>query len=271
MISDPLVEQIISTVNNELLLAIYSKAFRGYNREELAIPINTVYLSFLPEKMKISYFEDEESGTCKKTEFDLRMTVFAPATRKGKQVHAIAELVADFLTDIYIGELRGYTIGDLSYDDGVNALTLPTIFHFIYNECPLGNEDGLIPEAIPDSFFCKNHVNNTRLHLSAEEKERVSSPFVIGTYTGNGAETGQDIDLGFRPRLIIVYRNSYHISLYSSSDGTSKCYMSVAADSSYTRGLLITDKGFKARTVATNNATTYLNDNNAAYTYVAFR
>ena len=271
MISNPLIEQIISTVNSELLVAIFSKAFRGYNREELAIPINTIYLSFLPEQMKISYFEDEESGTCKKTEFDLRMTVYAPATRRGQQVQAIAELVADFLADVYIGEMRGYTIGDLSYDDGVNALTLPTVFRFVYNECPLNSEDNLISDAIPESFFCKSHVNNTDLHLSAEEKERISTPFVIGSYTGNGVEAGQDINLGFKPRLVLAYRNLYHISLYTNDEGTSKCFFSVAADSTYTRGLLITNNGFKARTVATTYATTCLNDSNATYTYIAFR
>ena len=29
-------------------------------------------------------------------------------------------------------------------------------------------------------------------------------PFVIGTYTGNGAETNRDIDLGFKPRFVII-------------------------------------------------------------------
>jgi len=271
MISKPLIEEIISLANNELLIAIFSKAFRGFNREELDIPINNLYLSFMPEETKISYFEDDTATTCRKTEFTLKMTVYAPATRRGEQVQAIAEVVADFLSDKYMGEMTGYTIGDLSYDDGVNALTLPTHFRFVYYECPLEGVDDAPADTVPDTFFCKSHINNGDIHLSEEDRLLLTEPFVVGSYTGNGAEAGQDIVLGFRPKLVIVYRNSYHASLYSSSDGISKCYMSVAAGTSYMRGLLITDDGFKARTVATSNATTYLNDSSGSYTYIAFR
>lgn len=271
MISNPLIEQIISTVNSELLVAIFSKAFRGFNREELAIPINTLYLSFMPEEMKTSYFEDENATTCKKTEFILKMTVYAPATRKGQQVQAIAEVVADFLTDVYIGEMQGYTIGDLSYDDGVNALTLPTHFRFVYNECPLDSEDGGLSEVIPESFFCKSHVNNNTLHLNEADRAYLDAPFIIGTYTGDGVSAGKDIDLGFRPKAVIIYRNSYHISSYSAADGISNCYLGMAIGTSYTRGPLILDNGFRVKTVVTSSATTHLNDEGGVYTYIAFR
>ena len=271
MISNPLIEQIISTVNSELLVALFAKAFRGYNREELSIPINSLYLSFLPDRMKTSYFEDENASTCKKTEFILRMTVYAPATRRGQQVQAIAELVADFLADVYMGEMQGYSIGDISYDDGVNALTLPTLLRFEYNECPLDSSDNTVSDAIPDNFLCKSHINNTALHLTEADRTYLDSPFIIGTYTGDGASAGKDLDLGFRPKAVIIYRNSYHISSYSASDGISNCYLGMAIGTSYTRGPLILDNGFRVKTVVTSSATTHLNDEGGAYTYIAFR
>lgn len=271
MISGSLIDQIIEVVNSELLIALFSKAFRGYNRETLPIPINTIYLSFMPEQMKTSYFEDESSGTCKKTEFSLKMTVFAPATRRGAQVQAIAELVADYLSDIYMGELQEYTIGDISFDDGVNSLTLPTVFRFCYTECPLDSGDDLVSDVIPESFFCKSHVNNTTVHLNESDRNYLSSPFVIGSYTGNGDSAGLEINLGFRPKLLIVYRNSYHVSSYSTSDGVSNCYFGAAIGTTYTRGPLILDNGFRVKTVVTSSATTHLNDEGGNYTYIAFR
>ena len=271
MISNPLIEQIIETASGDLLVAIFAKAFRGYSRESLNIPISHFYVSFTPEEMKVSYFDDELTGTCKKTELVLRMTVYAPAIRKGSAVHSIAEVIADFLTDAYIGEMKGYTIGDLSYDDGVNALTLPSSLRFEFNECPLGNEDGDVSATIPDSFFCKSHVSNPDVHITAADRTYLNEPFVIGTYTGDGASAGKDIELGFRPKAVIIYRNSYHISSYSAGDGISNCYMGMAIGSSYTRGPLILDNGFRVKTVVTSSATTHLNDEGGAYTYIAFR
>lgn len=273
MTTGALIDQIIETANSNITVSIYAKAFRGFNREELNNPIDRLYLSFLPDSLKTSYFEDEVSGTCKKTEFILRMTVYAPAKRKAQQIHAITEIVADFLSDAYIGEMQGYSIGNLSYDESVNAITLPVLFRFVYNECPLGDgeEEELVSETIPNSFFCKNHVNNTEVHLSEADRTYLNEPYIIGTYTGDGNSAGLDITLGFRPKAVIIYRNSYHISSYSASDGTNNCYMGMAIGTSYTRGPLILDNGFRVKTVVTSSATTHLNDEGGAYTYIAFR
>jgi len=205
MISKPLIEEIISLANNELLIAIFSKAFRGFNREELDIPINNLYLSFMPEETKISYFEDDTATTCRKTEFTLKMTVYAPATRRGEQVQAIAEVVADFLSDKYMGEMTGYTIGDLSYDDGVNALTLPTHFRFVYYECPLEGVDDAPADTVPDTFFCKSHINNGDILLFNDVTRDILytvrdhaatgafSTFKISSYPANLLNAGQCI------------------------------------------------------------------------------
>lgn len=270
MKTEDLIDQIIEKTNANGIVMLYARAFRGFNRDALNNPMDRHYISFLPDSTKTTYFEDEAAGTCKRTEFLLRMTVYSPINRQSEQIYFVTENVVDYLAEAYIGELQDYSIGNLSYDESVNAYTLPVLFRFVYNECPLGSDE-LVSEKIPDSFFCKHHVNNTDVHLTEADRSYLSEPFVIGTYTGNGSSSGLDVSLGFRPRFVLVYRNSYHISLYSSSDGISKCYMSVAADSTYARGLLITENGFRARTVATTNATTYLNDEGGSYTYIAFK
>ena len=271
MKTEDFIDQIIAKTNENGIVMIYARVFRGFNREALNNPMDRHYLAFIPDSIKTTYFEDENSNTCKKTELTLRMMVYSPINRPSKQIFFVTESVTEHLSEAFIGELQDYSIGSLSYDESVNAFALPVLFRFVFNECPLGSGDEPVNTVIPDSFFCKGHINNSDVHLTEADRSYLSEPFVIGTYTGNGSSSGLDVNLGFRPRFVLVYRNSYHVSLYSSSDGISKCYMSVAADSTYTRGLLITENGFRARTVATSNATTYLNDEGGAYTYIAFR
>lgn len=273
MRTNQLIDQLIETLSPNITLALYTKSFKGFNREELNNPMDRLYLSFLPHSINTSYFEDETSGTCKKIEVTIKMTVYAPVSRKSQQIHTIAEIATDLISDAYIGELQDYSIGNLSYNESVNALTLPVLFRFVYNECPLGGdeEEELVSERIPESFFCKCHVNNTDVHLSEADRSYINEPYVIGTYTGDGNSSGLDINLGFRPKAVIIYRNSYHISSYSTSDGVSNCYMGMAIGSSYTRGPLILDNGFRVKTVVTSSATTHLNDEGGAYTYIAFK
>ncbi len=270
MKTEDLIDQIIEKTNANGIVMIYARAFRGFNRDALNNPMDRHYISFLPDSTKTTYFEDEAAGTCKRTEFLLRMTVYSPVNRQSEQIYFVTENVVDYLAEAYIGELQDYSIGNLSYDESVNAYTLPVLFRFVYNECPLGSDE-LVSEKIPDSFFCKCHVNNADLHLSEADRAYLNEPYVIGTYTGDGSSSGLDINLGFRPKAVIIYRNSYHISSYSTSDGVSNCYMGMAIGTSYTRGPLILDNGFRVKTVVTSSATTHLNDEGGAYTYIAFR
>ncbi|MBR3816264.1 MAG: hypothetical protein IKJ27_06035 [Clostridia bacterium] len=273
MITNPLIEEIISLVNKELLVALFAKAIRGFNREELVIPVNTIIASFVPYENKSSYcFDDETAALCLKTDLTLRMNVYAHSSRKAKQANAIAEVICNFLSEYYIDTLSDFRIGDVKYDDNANSIVIPCFIHFTYTTCPLDGTDDILGERVPESFFCKNHVNNTDLHLSQADRTFLSEPAVIGTYTGNNGDSAtQDIALGFRPRAVIVYGNTHHAANYSTSDGLSHCYFSFAAGSSSLRGLSILDNGFRVRTYKTTNAVTHLNDSDSPYTYIAFR
>ena len=272
MKTNQLIDRLIEAVSSTAMMEIYTDAIKGFNREEINNPIDRLYLSFTPDSVKSTYFEDESSGTCKRTEVTIKMTVYAPVKRKAQQIHSITETATELVSEAFIGELQDFSIGNLSYNESVNALTLPVLFCFVYNECPLGDEEeGLVSEKIPDGFFCKCHVNNTDVHLSEADRSYLNEPYVIGTYTGDGNSAGLDINLGFRPKAVIIYRSAYHISSYSTSDGTSNCYMGMAIGTSYTRGPLILDNGFRVKTVTTSSATTHLNDQGGTYAYIAFK
>lgn len=273
MITNPLIEEIITLVNSEMLVALFAKAVRGFNREELVIPVNTIIASFVPAENKSVYsFDDETATTCLKTDLTLRMNVYAHSSRSAKQANSIAELICDFLSEYYIDTLTDFKIGDMKYDDKANSIVIPCYIHFSYMTCPLDGTDNELGERVPESFFCKSHVNNADLHLTQSDRTFLSEPAVIGAYTGNdGNSTTQDIILGFKPRAVIVYGNTHHAANYSTSDGLSHCYFSFAAGTSALRGLSLLDNGFRVRTYKTTNAVTHLNDNGSPYTYIAFR
>ncbi len=268
MLTTTLVDEIVDKINGYGVTALYVTAIRGFSKSPGAIPISKITFSVTTEENKTTYFENDEAQLCVRNDIRIRLSVFAPTNRNGEQINSFAELVLDYLADIYIENLKGYEIGDLTYDDDVNAIYLPCYMDFSYTSCALEQDtDGNIPE----TFFCKSHVNNSLIHLSEEQKEYLDSPCVIGTYTGDGNADGKDINLGFRPKAVIIYRNTYHIASYNKENGTSNCYLGVSIGSTYTRGLMILDKGFRVKTTVTSSATTHLNDSGGVYGYIAFR
>ena len=91
-------------------------------------------------------------------------------------------------------------------------------------------------------------------------------PFVIGTYTGNGAETNRDINLGFKPRFVII-------SGMARTGNTTNAQFSrfgfFGATGSTVTVAQITNNGFRL----VNSSLQYpeLNTANVVYTYIAFR
>lgn len=91
-------------------------------------------------------------------------------------------------------------------------------------------------------------------------------PFVIGTYTGNGVETNRDINLGFKPRFVII-------SGMARTGNTTNAQFSrfgfFGATGSTVTVAQITNNGF--RLVSSSLQYPELNTANVVYTYVAFR
>lgn len=271
MLTNPLVDEIVEKINEQDFYALYVTAIRGFKKNPGTIPISKITFSVTPEENKTTYFEDETAQLCVKNDIRIRLSVYAPTNRDGRQINGFAELVLDYLAEIYIENLKGYEIGDLTYDDDVNAIYLPCYMDFSYTSCALETGEADVESNVPDTFFCKSHVNNSLIHLSEEQQSYLASPCVIGTYTGNGAASGKTVELGFRPKAVFVYRNSFHVASYSTDDGTNNCYLGIAIGGNFTRGINITDKGFLVKTQETSSATTHLNDSGGVYAYIAFR
>ena len=116
-----------------------------------------------------------------------------------------------------------------------------------------------------------NHRSNSIIHVTAEDKALWNAPFVTGTFAGNNrAEI--EINLGFKPKLVIVYPNSAPPMLLNNSVYRFYAGMATASASGY--GLTVTSTGFKITHMT--SADVYgcmarLNDPQFFFGYVAFK
>lgn len=82
------------------------------------------------------------------------------------------------------------------------------------NDCPK-RADFVSDNAVIDSVLGA-HVNNSAIHLTAEEKAKALTPFESFAYAGNG-EASRTILTGYPPKLAIVYKKNAAPVEYGSS------------------------------------------------------
>lgn len=114
------------------------------------------------------------------------------------------------------------------------------------------------------------HIANSTAHMTADEKSRVSEPYVLRLYAGNGASS-RSIDLGFQAKLVIVYKRTAAPVLF---DGSITVVNSAVAASGYsnTAGLSLNSTGFSvSQTAAVDGIKINLNENGSQYTVIAFK
>lgn len=102
-----------------------------------------------------------------------------------------------------------------------------------------------------------------------EAMAKVDTLHVVGTYKGNGvamADGGQQIELGFKPRFVIISRG------WTSTTATGSCFLAVGtvqiADLANT--ITFTTNGFQVGT-GNGGTTLNLNYNGTSFAYIAFR
>ena len=114
------------------------------------------------------------------------------------------------------------------------------------------------------------HLANSNLHLTVEEKARLSEPYITMMYAGTG-ESQRTIALDFRPRFVVVYKRNVPFVAYSNGVNVVN-----AATASYshgsTVGISLTSSGVSVtESEASNGVKVNLNESNAQYTLIAFK
>lgn len=115
-----------------------------------------------------------------------------------------------------------------------------------------------------------NHINDANLHLSADEKTRVSEPYIIYTAYGSGEESTY-LNVGFTPTLVFIFKKNAPFTEYSDSQTVvNSC---VATSVGTTGGAIIEDnKVYLYQQEDTKAKILYnLNEKTAEYIVIVFR
>lgn len=115
------------------------------------------------------------------------------------------------------------------------------------------------------------HIADNTAHMTAAEKSRLSEPYVLRLYAGNG-EASRSIDIGFKPNFVIVYRRG--VSPVRLDNGITEVNSAVAAYGfGGTTGLILSQSGFSVSQTAVNSdgVKVNLNENGVQYTAIIFK
>jgi len=269
LFTSQIIETMIDNINNELK-PVSCSAIRGFDTKGLPIPLKKTYLSFVPEKNTVSYFEDNNKEFCQKNDVTIRMTCFSPLVSIASETHILLEEVLTFLNEKYLTEISGYTIGETEYDDEVKAFRIVCKIFYERESCPAPDSSNpSITE--PQNFFCKTHVTDKSIHITAAEHAKYNEPFVTGTYTGHGYDVKQTINLGFRPKLLFIFRQGSPTSVFENDILFLKNYFGFSFDGKSSKNLTVTSTGFDVLDKVASKTETRLNEDGAVYAYVAFK
>ena len=269
-----LVRNIVTMINEQVLDNTDTvEAVLSFDDRTVPQPLTKIYFAFLIGQDTVSLLEDGTQFACQKTDLTISMNCYAPPGENAIEIAAHAEAVLGKVNEAFAGLMSGYEIGTAAIDDYLKALKVPCRMFFCFEQCPAFqvSDSVILPFA---DFFCKTHVTDAALHLSADERERVNTPFAAGTYVGLGAYNPVTVTLPFAPRVLLVFPvNDAPFSL-DTVHNTFLCRTAVAATGVSDSLVALQSGGFRVtqpETVPYDSSIRSLNEANRTYGYVAFR
>lgn len=129
------------------------------------------------------------------------------------------------------------------------------------------NDNNKIESAVSE------HTLDTDIHITAELKDKLKTPFVTASYTGTGS-TQRTIDFTFEPTLVIVFIPG-SLPFEVDSYGTHLGFMGIATQAGSSRGLSLSGKSLTVSSIAYQPddtvAVPLFNNNNAKYQLLIFK
>ena len=114
------------------------------------------------------------------------------------------------------------------------------------------------------------HIANSAIHLTAEEKQKLDTPYAFKLYSGSG-ESSRSVQLDFAPRFVVVFkRNAPSVAYENSVTVINSGYASYGNGA--TTGVSLSSGSVTVtETAAVNGVRVSLNESGSQYTIVAFR
>lgn len=131
-------------------------------------------------------------------------------------------------------------------------------------------EDFNTDNSIIDSVL-GGHIADGGIHLTKEEKQRISAPYKTGSYIGTG-ESEKTLTLSAKPKAVLVFASNKPL-VWLDSAGKLNAGSGASIDTYHTPGVQISGSGFKvsnAEATAQQDWNTSLNKIGVTYFYIAF-
>lgn len=244
-----------------------------------AVPLRHTTVAVGIESMEIvdSFTENDEgvlveNEYCRQAKIKLRLSIHAPYSSGGEECHDAFTDIIDCLTFGSGLDILYSGCDDIVSDRDTDAFVLSAWAMVNASLCPAATSSMDFPSFITKDLLCGSHMQNTDIHLSAEQKTKLDTPYELGSYFGTGNGT-RSISLGFRPSLVVAFINGGSPMDIDFTNGKYYTTAAIGFGNSATLGLELTNVGFKVKTSTTdvNGCYPNLNELGTTYNFIAYR
>ena len=211
---------------------------------------------------------------CRLARVRIRISVYVPYSAGGSACHTAFTKIVDclnFKSDFNISESGCESI---EADRDTDAFVLQSWVDIDAQFCPAESSTVQYASFLPKTLFCRSHMDDASIHVTPQEKQSWNNMLEIGYYSGS-SHASRTIDLGFYPRLVLVFPSTYP-PLYNPTATPDQitCLCGMAGRTLSSSGIELTRNGFHLTQTADTgigNTLTKLNWDRADYVYVAVR
>lgn len=242
-----------------------------------SVPLKKAIVAVGIEELNITdKFVANDDGVLEKQEFcrtaniRTRLSICVPYSYGGSACHDYFTKIIDaltFRTDLNIEESG---CEEIESDRDTSALVCHGWFRIVADFCPAKSVDENFTSFLSKDFICSGHITNEEIHVTSHEKELWNNSVTTGFYTGTGQST-TSINLGFKPKLILVFTPDYPIMKINFTSTSASSQVGFACENFASAGISLTSGGFNIIKATVNGVVSFLNELGCTYCYIAFK
>ncbi|MBE6755944.1 MAG: hypothetical protein E7555_05765 [Ruminococcaceae bacterium] len=248
-----------------------------YPPQAKAVPLRNSIVSVGLAEVKITdLFHENEDGElirdeyCRQADIHIVLGIHVPDSLGGSTCHDVFSTIVNYLTFSTDLNIISSTCGHVTSDRNTESLVMDADIHIGAEFCP-ADETGLAFNSFASkTFFCKNHMEDTVLHLNEGEREKWDNPCYVGAYTGSGSGS-RTINLDFTPRFVFAYAVGGGALSIDFDEKEAKMYFGYATEGNSSSAIECTTKGFRVHNGENyKSGNTYPLLNETGYNYVFY-
>ncbi len=251
-----------------------------YPPQAKAVPLKNSIVSVGLAEVKITdLFHENENGElirdeyCRQADIHIVLGIHVPDSLGGSTCHDVFSKIVDYLTFSTDLNIISSTCGHVTSDRNTESLVMDADIHIGAEFCP-ADETGLNFASFAEkTFFCKNHMTDTLLHLNDGEREKWNNPCLTGEYAGNGSYS-RSFNIGFEPRFIFIFAVGAGAYAIDFDEKTAQMYFGYATNVSNSNAVECTGNGFRVhngKSFSAGNVYPLLNEIGTSYIFYAVK